>query len=580
MFKFRRTPKSEELDKKLVFSLRTPRLPGLQQLKFLPKILKPVERWILRASIAVLLIVLAAVLTRFLRLHLEAVPQEGGIYREALVGYPRLINPILAISDADRDLARLIYSSLLVYNREGELVGDAVEQFTLEDGGRTIKFSLKDNVKWHDGANFSAEDVAFTIELIKNQAWRSPLWRAFQGITIEVPDEQTVVAKSEALSASFPYLFTFGILPKHVWENVDPASAQLAVWNIKPVGSGPFKFQSLAKTRDGVLNFYRLSRFQNYHGGVPYLKEIVVRFVPDFESALAALREHTVDGVSFIPERLRDKIPTAGIAVHTFDFPRFTGLFFQDRRSEFLRETAVRKALAAVLDRKTIAALVGGAKPSVGPFLEGQVGFARTIPVKAADKTAAEQFLKEAGWKPEEGGWVKDKKRLAVRLTVLDDPTQLTIADVIKRAWSDLGVGVTLEAVSRVAFEREVLRPRAYEVLLFSLVTGADPDPYPFWHASQLDDPGLNLGSVKSRAIDIALEQARTTLDQKVRLAAYLEFQKYLVEEVPSIILFSNPYVYPVIRRVRGIERKAVNSPAERFMGIAQWFMRSRPGWR
>lgn len=580
MFRFRRTPKAEDLDKKLVLSLNSPRFPKLRQLKLLPKVLKPTELWVIRVAIAILFLALASAFTYLLKSNLKTVPQEGGTYREALIGTARLINPVLATSDVDKDISRLIYSGLLTYNRGGELTGDIAKEFSLEDGGRTIRFSLKEEVRWHDGNQLTSADVAFTLIAIQNQAWHSPLWKTFQGMTIDTPDEKTVIVKANTVTASFPHLFTFGIIPKHIWENVDPASSQLAIWNVKPIGSGPFQFQSLAKTRDGAVNFYKFGRFESYHNGTPYIKEIVIRFFPDFESALAALREHTVDGVSFVPERLRSRVPASGVSLHTFQFSRFTTIFFQDRKSEFLKEAAVRRALSAALDRRTISQIVPDADPLVGPFLESQVGFARTMQIPASDKAAAEVILKDAGWKRDKDGWVKDKKRLTLRLTALDDPINLSVADAIKKAWEDLGIGVTLEAVSRVSFEREVLRPRAYEVLLFSVVTGADPDPYPFWHSSQIDDPGLNLSSVRVRAIDVALEQARATRDQKIRLGTYIEFQKQLVEEVPSIVLFSTAYAYPVVKRVRGIEHTMLTTPSDRFIGVEKWFMRSRPGWK
>ncbi|KKU13175.1 MAG: Extracellular solute-binding protein family 5, partial [Parcubacteria group bacterium GW2011_GWC2_45_7] len=91
-------------------------------------------------------------------------------------------------------------------------------------------------------------------------------------------------------------------------------------------------------------------------------------------------------------------------------------------------------------------------------------------------------------------------------LTTYDEPTYLKVAEFIRDTWQKLGVKVKLEAASKDNFQREVLRPRAYEVLLFSIVAGALPDPYPFWHSSQMDDPGLNLSSVRAREIDALLE--------------------------------------------------------------------------
>ena len=362
-------------------------------------------------------------------------------------------------------------------------------------------------------------------------------------------------------------------------EKVNGKPGRIAVWNIKPVGSGPFQFSSLVKSRDGALASYHLERFPKYFDGVPRIREIVLQFFPDFESALDAVRQHTVDGISFLPERLRDKIPNAGLTVLRPDFPRFTGLFFQDRKLDALREVAVRRALMVSLDRQALSKLVPDAASIMSPFLKGQIGFANTFVAAPPKLNEASALLDKAGWKRDKAGLVKNKKYLTLTLTVLDDPLVLQVADAIKKTWEILGIQVKLEAVSKVTFEHDVLRPRAYEVLLFSFVTGGDPDPYPFWHSSQIDDPGLNLSSIKSRAIDVALEKGRATADPAIRFRNYLEFQTLIQEEVPGIMLYSSPYVYVVSKRVRGLAIEQMNTPADRLNGIAKWFVRSRPGW-
>ncbi|MDO8505398.1 MAG: peptide ABC transporter substrate-binding protein [bacterium] len=581
MFHFRRTPKSEDLNKKLVFSLAPTRIPKLRQLIMLPKILSAKEQWVMRGALAVLLLSVVGILTYGISSHLVSKPVAGGTYREALVGTPHFINPVLAITDADRDLTRLIYSGLLRYNEKGLLVGDLASEFKVEKDGTKITFVLRDNLTWHDGEPLSAQDVKFTIDAILNTTWRSPLWRSLQNVTVETSEPNSVTVTAKTITADFPHFFTFGILPKHIWEDVDPATARLAVWNIKPVGSGPFQFSSLTKSRDGALASYHLKRFQNYFDGPAFIKEVVVKFFPDFESALDAVRQHTVDGVSFVPERLRDKIPNTGLTVTRPEFPHFTGLFFQDRKSEALREVAVRRALALSLNREALAALVPDARPIVTPFLEGQIGFVNTFAVSSIQPSIdkASKILEAAGWKRDKEGWIKNKKYLSLTLTVLEDSLILRVADGIKTAWETLGVKVKLETVSKVAFERDVLRPRAYEVLLFSFVTGGDPDPYPFWHSSQNDDPGLNLGSITTRSIDAVLEKGRATLDPKIRFQNYLEFQTLLQEEVPGIVVYSSPFVYVVSKRVRGLSIDRVNTPADRLNGIAKWFVRRRPGW-
>lgn len=580
MFKFNRTQKPEDLDKKLVFSLARLRRPRAADLKFLPRLLTPTERWVMRGAIAILLIAFTIVLARFFADHLVSRPRDGGTYREAIIGQARLINPVLAITDADKDLSRLIYAGLLMYNEQGALTGDLAEKFEILDSGKTIIFHLREEIFFHDKERMDAQDVTFTIAAIKDPSWRSPLWRSFQDVTVETPDSKTVIVRSQAFTPSLLSLFTVGILPKHIWEQVDPQIADRAVWNVKPVGSGPFEFHSLAKSRDGEISLYKLARVQNYHHGRPHIKELVLQFVPDFESALSAFREHTVDGVSFVPERLRGKVPGSGVNLISVPLPRFTGLFFQDRKSEPLKEAAVRRALEEVLDRQRIAESVRGAEAQTVPFLEGQIGYTKTKQVPPPNLNLAAQELKKAGWVKEADGWMKNKKKLAITLTTLDEPINLQIANRIKQSWEELGIEVALEAAARVTFEREVLRTRAYEILLFSILGGSDPDPYTFWHSSQIDDPGLNLSSIKSRNIDLTIEQGRATADPLARFRNYLEFQRLFEEEVPGIILYASSYDYAISKRVKGVAIEQMYTPADRFNTVQNWFLRSRIGWK
>ena len=580
VFPFKRTQKTEDLDRKLVFSKRGRHFPRLTQWKRLPHLLTPKERWTANVALGILALSAVTAAALILRGQLSVKPLRGGTYREAVVGSPRLINPVLATLDVEKDLTRLMFSSLLRYNREGRLVGDLAERFEIDENGRAIHFTLRENARFHDGQPLTAKDAAFTLSVIKDPLWRSPLWRSFQNVEAVELDERSIVFRADALIPGFADLFTFGILPEHIWSQVAPESARLAVWNTKPVGSGPYQFASLAKYGDGTVQFYRLKAYGEYHRGAPYIKEIIIQFFSEFDSALGALREHTVEGVSFVPERLREKIPGSGVRAQRIEFPKFTALFFQDRNASILRDKNVRRALELALDRAEIAKLIADAQPIRTAFLESQLGHARTLPASAFDPEQARQTLIGAGWKNDEQGWAKGDQRLKLTLTAPDESSHLIAAGAVKQAWEKLGVEVKLEAVSRGAFELGILRPRSFEVLLFSIITGRDPDPYAFWHSTQTDDPGLNFSSVTSRNIDAALEQGRSTLEDQARLEAYLKFQEEFSKEAPAILLYVSPYVYAQSKRIRASASAVIYAPADRFNEVEKWFIRFRPAWQ
>jgi len=129
----------------------------------------------------------------FYRGQTKTIPALGGTYVEAVSESPHNLNPLLATNDSDRDLSRLIFSSLLKYNEKSELVPDLAASYNISKDGKTYTLKLKEGVLWHNGESFSAEDVVFTINAVQNPEYNSPLRTSWQGIKAEAPDKNTVI---------------------------------------------------------------------------------------------------------------------------------------------------------------------------------------------------------------------------------------------------------------------------------------------------------------------------------------------------------------------------------------------------
>ncbi|KKQ90810.1 MAG: Extracellular solute-binding protein, partial [Candidatus Azambacteria bacterium GW2011_GWA2_39_10] len=175
-------------------------------------------------------------------------PAKGGTYVEAIPESPHNFNPILSTNDADRDVSRLIFSALLKYNERGEVVPDLASNYDVSKDGKTYTVKLKSGITWHDGEPFSSEDVVFTVNAVQNSEYASPLRNSWQGIKAEATDANTVVLTLKTPYAAFtPNLALLGILPKHIWKTVMPQNFPLAEFNLKPIGTGPYKFVKLQK---------------------------------------------------------------------------------------------------------------------------------------------------------------------------------------------------------------------------------------------------------------------------------------------------------------------------------------------
>lgn len=591
--RFKKEEKNEQLaarrqtdfDKKLVFALSKSRVPTFSQLKYLPKYLARSEKFVLLGLFIIMLAGFGFLAVKFGLEKMEQVPDFGGEYVEGLVGTPQYVNPILAqTNDVDMDLSRLIFSGLFKYDAARVLTPDLADKFEVSEDKKIYTIYLKDNLVWHDGEKLTASDVVFTISLIKDPLFRSPLYSSFRGITAEKVDDKTLKFILSEAYAPFLGVLTFGILPEHLWYNIPAQSANLAEYNIKPIGSGPFKFKSLTKDKSGSIKVYTLTANKDFYGQKPYLEKLVFKFYPDYSSAVAALQNKNIEGVSFLPEETENTIQSKKFKKYFLSLPQYTAIFFDQKNNEFLKDKAVRKALAEGIDKNEIIEEALGQKGEVidGPILPGHPGYSPDVKKNVFDQGLARETLEKAGFKLAEGEIFRKKgdKILKITLTTVDRLEYTKVAEIIKTDWEAIGVQVELNIISSTRIQREIIRPRVYESLMLGTILGFDPDPFPFWHSSQIEDPGLNLSLYANRNADKLLEEARQTDNTEERAKKYLEFQNILADDIPAIFLYSPRYTYVVSANVLGIDVARINVPSDRFAGISNWHKETKRQWK
>lgn len=523
--------------------------------------------------------------TQYIDRNTIIIPQQGGIYREAAIGQPRYINPIVATAnDLDLDLTQLIYSGLFRYNKDLELENDLATSVAISDNQTQYTVTLRNDVSWHDGQPFTADDVVFTIRSIKTPDYDSPLASAFADVDIEKIDDTTVLFKLSQPYTPFLASLTVGIVPEHVWSEIEPKNATLTEQILKPVGTGPFKFSEIStRRRTGDITNFRLSRNDNYYRPAPYLDAIEFTFYPSHDEALQAVKSGTVDGIGFIPiQLLKESNLDATADIHRLLLPQYFAIFFNQQNNVALSEAGVRAALAIAIDRQQIVetALSGYAEPLHLAIPHSTIDFGEDFPEPTTNIDIAKQNLDESGWAiGEDGIREKDGNKLTVKITTTDWPEYMSTAELIKEQWSELGVDVTLEHLSTAIIQQTVVQPRNYEALLFGEILQADPDPYPFWHSTQTRAPGLNLSLFKNEDVDKLLEEARKEGDPNVRAEKYREFQNKIIEFTPAIILY-RPYYLFASQGILGIDSQQAALPSGRFNSIAQWHINTERIWQ
>lgn len=583
-------------DRRLIQSLSSARLPTWRQIRHLPEVMSSHDGWRLRLGVLLLLGGLGLLGARFYYKNTVIAPAVGGTIVEGVVGTPRSLNPILAPSnDVDADLTRLTFSRLFTTDEAGKIVPELVASFSISDDRRAYTLALRDDVRWHDGKPLTAADVAFTLGLIQDPAWKSPLYGSFKDVSVEQPDDRTVVLTLKEPYAPFLSRLTFGILPRHAWKDVSPQDAPLSELNLKPVGSGPFRFGSLKRDKRGFVQSYTLERNPDYFKGPPYIEELTFQFYPDYPAALDALRKRQIGSLSFVPRDARSEVRGfSNVLPVSLELPQYTAVFFNQKKNELLKDRAVRKALIMAIDKPRILfdVLGGDAHPIEGPPLPGYAPASNTVIAFKLDEAAA--LLEEAGWKtdPEDGIRKKapaaepkaktpaEPVPLRVTLTTVDQPESLAVAKIIKSGWAAIGVDAAIQAIPSSDIHRLAVKPREYEALLYGQLLGADPDPYPFWHSTQVQDPGLNLALFSDREADDAIEAAQRAPDVAARVGQYRKFQQVLADQLPAAFLYSPSYTYALPAEVKGFSGTRVAGPSDRFASVPSWYLETRRVWK
>lgn len=572
-----------QLDKKLTLSLTKSRLPNLKQLKYLPRVLSGGERKAIKIFSGIIFVCLIVLgVTTYFRNTKEA-PAFGGEYTEGLVGSPRYLNPLLAqTNDIDLDLSSLIFSGLFKHNQNLELVPDLASSYEISADGKVYTIYLRKDAKWHNGENFTADDVVFTLDMIHNPEFRSPLLPIFRGIKLEKIDDYTV--KFTLLEPYAPFLenLTFGILPGHLWANIPPANANLAEYNIKPIGTGPFQFKSLTKDKSGNIRSYTLASDETFYDQKTYLKKITFKFYPDFESAVEALKSKEIEGLSYLPKEFKGTIKNKDLQYYSFNLPQYTALFFNPKNNDNIKDKIIRQALANGIDRNKIIseALKGDGQKIDSPILPNFLGFNPDIKKYNFDPDAANSLLDQAGWKLADGKRMNKNKQLELTLTTVDQTEDSSAAEIIKKDWEALGIKVNLQIIPTGQIQKDIIEPRNYQIFLYSEIIGADPDPFPFWHSSQISNPGLNLAIIPDRNIDQLLEEARKTNNIEERKLKYIQFQNILAENVPAIFLYNPIYTYITSKDIKGINLSRIIMPSDRFAEIEKWYINTKRAWK
>lgn len=504
-------------------------------------------------------------------------PVAGGTYAEGVIGRLDTLNPIYASTQSERSSSQLIFSSLFRYDASNNLESDLAETWKQSTDGKVYTVQLREDAKWHDGKAVTAHDVVFTLGLIKNPQTRSYLYRTWQDIRVQAIDDYRLEFTLPSAYAPFPHALTFGVLPKHVLDKVSPVRLRENSFNRDPVGSGPFTFRSIQIINpDADRVVLQVERNEAYYRGAVKLDRFQLHTYENHDDLRQGFLSREINAANEVTSAdirtITGQLPSTIVS----DAPLYNGVyaFFRTDRP-ILDNAAVRKALVKATDRALLRKSLSGYASSLeGPLLPEQIKSIGDFKQAGFDVKAANAELEAAGWALKSGSSIREKEGQRLQLSVVaprsgDFPELL---EEVAKQWRKVGVDVKTQIVQTNTFEQNILTSRAYDVLLYELALGADPDVFAYWHSSQASVRGYNLSNYKSGIADDALLSARGRSEDNLRTAKYRGFVKQWLEDAPAVALYQPHLRYVTTDNTSAVDRsQPVIDTLGRYHTLGEW---------
>lgn len=606
----------------------------------------------------------------------EVLPQNGGKYKEGLVGQPRFVNPLyLSDNDIDRDLTEIIFSGLLKYGEDGKIIKDIAESYEIKDG-KEYDFDLKKNVFWHDGKKLTAEDVIFTINLIQSPQYRSSLRIEWLGVKAESSSEEKIIFRLQNPYSSFlETVARLKIIPKHVFQDISPDDFPWSLITEKYlIGTGAFKVKRIKTEGPNQIKKIVLEKNENFYGEKPYLDEMSFYFYENNEDLVKAARIGEIDGFSASNPQYLKILEKEGFEAHRLFLPRYFALFFNLRNSS-VSNKKIREAISYSINKKELLDEIFLSEGTIAesPIINDYYGFEAPEKVFEFNPEKAIEILESEGYRLNSETGIREKEvkkqnivfkqgleqgnqgtqvkalqeclkkenlfedeissyfgpktkeavskfqekyfdeilkpaglksgtgkvgtgtaqklnevcqenpqnsiPLKFSLVTCDNFPLSEIADAVSRQLKSIGIQLSVEKVSLADFQTNILNKRNFEILLFGEALGQMPDPFPFWHSSQKEYPGLNVSSYSSKSADGALEASRETSKESEIKKNLEKFQNLVIEDLPAVFLSRGNYFYFLNPKIKGFTIEKITDSSKRFSLAEKLFIKKKRVW-
>lgn len=509
-------------------------------------------------------------ITKFNNTLKNSRPVSSGVYTEGVVDKVTTINPLYAYTDSEKAASSLVFSGLMEYDNTGNIRGKLAKTWSHDTTGKNWSFKLNDNLKWSNGQNLTADDVKWTIDLIKNEKIKSPLFNDWKDVSIEAKGNKDIIFKLKEPYVYFPSSLTFGILPKHYFKNKDINQINsLFKYNLEDIPhSGPFAFAK--KEESPTKTTWRFNSQPINNKSKAKNRQIILKAYASKDDLSKAMKSSEIGVAVNVGMDDIDDLQQSIRKLKLIKARSTDGVFaIFNNESSIGSDDTIRQALRLGLNRNEITRKLNVPKLD-SPISRDIYKSIDDLDQPIYNLEEANRLLDQSGYKKINQSPYRQKNgaKLAIEMVSIKNSNYEQTAKLIAKQWGKLGVEVSLKLVNAGDIQQKYIIPRKYDVLVYQLHLGSNPDQSAYWSSSAIES-GLNFANYKSRHADLALMAGRSNPDERMREARYLAFSKRWIDDNPAIALYQ-PYIYCLAnpnfssyetdQKINGLENRFYNA--------------------
>lgn len=485
---------------------------------------------------------------------------DGGTYIEATVGRVSSLNPLFATTSSEKSLSKLMFATLSTIDYSGHVGLGLAESIVPDETGKVWTVTLKPDLKWSDGENITLADVLYTVGVIQDSSANTIYSSNLSGAKVEQVDD-TIVFTLPSPYADFAATLNFPILPSHILAEVSASKLLEHSFSTSPVTSGAFMFNATQNlTGEGEKIVY-LTANPNYYKGYPMLNSFAIHTYSSAADIVNALAIGEVTATAELGTADAGLLPAN--TVYEKQTTLSSGIYaFLNTTSNLLSDVTVRQAIQRGINMQAVRSVLDGEEDLNYPIIPSQIELTSYPAIPEYDFESAKAAIAEKGLTGQ-----------AIILATISTGYFPDLASEIESQLEKLGFSVELSIYNPgQEFLVNVIRPRSYDILLYEVELGADPDLFPYYHSSQASTTGLNLSNYSNSLVDDSILAARSTMNESLRVAKYETFLKQWVTDVPAIGIYQASLTYYFNRNVRAFsEDDRLVYAIDRFTDVEYW---------